>query len=126
MSTFDLSGVVLALSSDLVSIERPAADNFDSHGRSIPRTPYSTFTARCIVYPGGRKLKRDDSVGFSESEVLEVLSTDSLMVRDLLVVPGYLGVFEVEAIGGWQAAGSYCAATARRRQAPFEPREAMP
>jgi hypothetical protein len=124
--TFDLSGVVVSLASSLISIERPAADNFDSHGRGLPRTPYTTFTCHAVVYPGGRKLKREDAVGFSESEIIDILADASLMDRDLVVVPGYVGTYEVETVGGWQATGNFCAATARRRQAPFEPREAMP
>lgn len=116
----DLSGVVACFADLTVSVIRPAADNFDVHGRPLPRTAESTFTAEVMPYPEARTLKRDDPAGFSPSDLVNYMSVTELRPRDLIQVPGETSRLEVEKVQDWSASGFYVA-QCRRAQTPFEP-----
>jgi hypothetical protein len=121
MSVFDLSGVIQTLATHTIAVTRYTPDSFDAQGRALTRTVAGTFNTIAVVTPDpSEKLKRDDPSGFNPSGKIQILSPVTLQNRDRVDVPGW-AAFEVEEVGGWEAAGNYCAAIARKINVPYEP-----
>lgn len=112
MSLFDLSSVVLQLSTDTVTVRRFDADTYDSQGRANARTS-STFTTRAAVQPiKGRDLARLPE-GCNATEYVAVHATVALQLRDRITVPSR-GDFEVEHLDNWGLNGNFFKVFARQ------------
>lgn len=112
MSLFDLSGVVLQLSSHTVTVRRFATDTYDANGYANARVS-STFSAQASVQPiTGRELEHLPD-GSNATEFVSVWSNKKLQLRDRITVPGR-GDFEVQHLDQWVDSGNYTKAIARQ------------
>lgn len=111
-SLFDLSGVVLQLSSHTVTVRRFATDTYDANGYANTRAS-STFSAKASVQPlSGRELERLPD-GINATEFISVWSNKKLQLRDRITVPGR-GDFEVQHLDQWVDSGNYTKVIARQ------------
>jgi hypothetical protein len=107
----DLSGIVGALATHTVTVQRPHASTFDTNGKASAQT-FTTFTARASVQPvTGDDIARLPE-GINPTGLVTIYSPTELKVRDRVTVPGR-GAYEVERMRPWADSGNYSRAIAR-------------
>lgn len=108
----NLSGIVGALASHTVTVQRPAASTFSTAGIANAQT-FTSFDARASVQPiKGRDLARLPE-GSNPSGYVTIHCAEELKLRDRVTVPGR-GVFEVEHLDLWNDHGSFSKSLARQ------------
>lgn len=115
MSLFDLSLAVGLMATNAVTVTRYSSSPIGADGRALPKVG-SSFTTQASVQPVSRMLARDPD-GFGEkSDRVSVFSLEALVNGDRLVIASgsAAGTYEVELVEGWNTAGNYCEAIARK------------
>lgn len=127
MSLFDLSNVVLTLSSHDITVTRWTAPGYTAEGRAIPRAVATRFTVRGSFQPrAGAGFKetlgglQKNSEGVRTGESGDVWVPRELFPGDYIKVSGI--DYEVIAVDAWGANGNYWQGNVRR----LDPNEARP
>jgi hypothetical protein len=114
----DLSGFVLAMSTETITVKRFDRDGYASNGVRNART-FSTNSYQANTQPvQGADLKRLPE-GFSASEGVTVFCATELKMRDQIALSRG-GLFEVSHVEAWGTAGNFWKAVAKRLQAGAE------
>jgi len=129
MSLMDLSGVVDAFNTDVVSVKRPGADRYDTNGVAVAQTFTTTTDVGCSIQPGTGKKKVTMPEGVRPSDVITIYSgqfvfqpLDRIVITDgVFAIPFGGRLFEVFEVAEFTGLGNFSKAYARALAAD-EPR----
>lgn len=119
----NLSSSVLRLSSETITVQRPAASSYNTDGILVAAGSPTTFSAQASVQPvPGNELKRLPE-GLQTQELALFFTKTALMTADaanarkadvLVRLDG--STYEVQLVQAWGLSGGYCRAIAMRRE----------
>jgi hypothetical protein len=115
----DLSGFVLSMTTETITLQRFNRDTYATNGVKNSRTFTTTSGLKVNTQPiQGADLKRLPE-GYSASEGVTVFCATELKMRDRITLSRG-GDFEVSHVEAWGTAGNFWKAVAKRLQAGAE------
>jgi hypothetical protein len=113
MSVFDLSGAVVSLSSETITVTRYATGVYDSDGYATAKAVSTAFDIKASVQPTSGKDLAQFPEGDDPSNFITIFTVSELLPQDEIETDE--GTFYVLKVRNWGKSGNWWKAFARRR-----------